>query len=103
MDTVKSGNYNSSLREVKVYFDIYYYAKNGKIDIMDIEDKLSFAFLSPLQINEKCVVYVDDLEFEKLPDKILSIDFNLEIGNKFVDESDLEFMQKLNEKQHNNT
>ncbi|MBR1737472.1 MAG: hypothetical protein IJ736_10735 [Firmicutes bacterium] len=98
MNTVKSGLYSSSLREVKVYFNIYYYAgerERSKAEIYEIEDKIAFSFLEPLEIKEKCVVYVDDVEFEKVEDGILNCSFNFEIGTEFIDESGLEEMEEL--------
>ena len=61
MDTVKTGFYSSGLRQVKVYFNIYYYAankKHSKSEIYDIEDKLAFSFLEPFEIKAGCVVYI---------------------------------------------
>lgn len=59
MDTVNTGLYSSGLRQVKVYFNCYYYAKNekhSKSEIYEIEDKLAFSFLEPFQIKEHCLV-----------------------------------------------
>ena len=99
MNTVKTGLFSSALREVKVYFNIYFYAsdrKHSKVELMDIEDKISFSFLEPFEIKENCVVFVDDLEFERLPDGILNCSFNLEIATEFIDESKIENMEELN-------
>ena len=98
MDTVNTGLYSSGLRQVKVYFNIYYYAKNqkhSKSEIYEIEDKLAFSFLEPLQIKDTCAVYVDDLEFEKVEDGILNCSFNFEIATEFIDESNIETMEEL--------
>lgn len=98
MDTVNTGFYSSAIRRVQVYFNLYYYAENkkhSKGEIMDIEDKLAFSFLEPLQIKEGCAVYIDDLAFEKVTDGILNCSFNFEIGVEFVDESNLEPMEEL--------
>lgn len=98
MDTVNTGFYSSGLRQVKVYFNCYYYAKNqkhSKSEIYEIEDKLAFSFLEPLQILDTCAVYVDDLEFEKVEDGILNCSFDFEIATEFIDESSLETMEKL--------
>lgn len=98
MDTVNTGFYSSSLRQVKVYFNLYYYAENkkhSKSEIYEIEDKLAFSFLEPLQIKENCAVYVDDLEFEKVTDGILNCGFNFEIATEFIDESNTETMEEL--------
>lgn len=98
MDTVNTGFYSSGLRQVKVYFTCYYYAKNqkhSKSEIYEIEDKLSFSFLEPLQIKDTCAVYVDDVEFEKVEDGILNCSFNFEIGTEFIDESAFEPIEEL--------
>lgn len=98
MDTVKTGHYSSSLRQVKAYFNIYFYASNrgrSKAEIMDIEDKISFSFLEPFEIKERCCVYVDGLEFERVEDGILNLSFDFEIGTEFIDESELETMEEL--------
>lgn len=98
MDTVNTGLYSSGLRQVKVYFNCYYYVKNekhGKSEIYEIEDKLAFSFLEPLQIKDTCAVYVDDLEFEKVEDGILNCSFNFEIATEFIDESNIETMEEL--------
>ncbi len=98
MDTVKTGFYSSSLRQIKVYFDIYFYAsdrKHSKSQIMDIEDKIAFSFLEPFEIKENCFVYIDDLEFEKVKDGILNCGFEFEIATEFIDESDIEAMEEL--------
>lgn len=98
MDTVNTGFYSSAIRRVQVYFNLYYYAENikhSKSEIYDIEDKLAFSFLKPLQIKDTCAVYVDDLEFEKVEDGILNCSFNFEIGTEFIDESGLENMEEL--------
>lgn len=98
MDTVNTGLYSSGLRQVKVYFNCYYYVKNekhSKSEIYEIEDKLAFSFLEPLQIKATCAVYVDDLEFEKVEDGILNCSFNFEIATEFIDESNIETMEEL--------
>jgi hypothetical protein len=98
MDTGKTGFYSSGLRQVKVYFNCYYYAKDqkhSKSEIYEIEDKLAFSFLEPFEIKEGCVTYIDDLEFEKVEDGILNCSFNFEIGTEFIDESALELMEEL--------
>ncbi len=98
MDTVNTGFYSSGLRQVKVYFNIYYYAKNknrSKGEIMDIEDTLGAVFLKPLRIKESCAVYIDDPKFEKVEDGILCCSFNFEIATEFIDESGLENMEEL--------
>lgn len=98
MDTVNTGLYSSGLRQVKVYFNIYYYAKNqkhSKSEIYEIEDKLAFSFLEPLRIKELCAVYIDSLEFEKVDDGILNCSFNFEIATEFIDESNIETMEDL--------
>ncbi len=98
MDTVKTRFYSSGLRQVKVYFNIYYYASNkkhSKSEIYDIEDKLAFSFLEPFEIKAGCVVYIDSLEFEKVDNGILNCSFDFEIGTEFIDESTLEPMEEL--------
>lgn len=98
MDTVKTGFYSFRLRQVKVYFNCYYYAENqkhSKSEIFEIEDKLAFSFLEPLQILDTCAVYVDDLEFEKVDDGILNCSFDFEIATEFIDESSLETIEEL--------
>lgn len=98
MDTVNTGLYSSGLRQVKVYFNIYYYAKNqkhSKSEIYEIEDKLAFSFLEPFQIKEHCLVYIDDIQFEKVDDGILNCSFNFEIATEFIDESNIETMEDL--------
>lgn len=98
MNKADSGFYSSSLRQLKLYFDIYFYSsdrKRGKAEIYDIEDKISFSFLEPFEIKENCVVYVNDLEFEKIENGILNCSFNFEIATEFVDESEFEEMDKL--------
>lgn len=98
MDTVNTGFYSSGLRQVKVYFNCYYYAKNqkhSKSEIYEIEDKLAFSFLEPLQIKDTCAVFVDDLNFEKVEDGILNCSFNFEIGTEFIDESKLETIEEM--------
>ena len=98
MDTVNTGLYSSGLRQVKVYFNCYYYAKNqkhSKSEIYEIEDKLAFSFLEPLRIKELCAVYIDSLEFEKVDDGILNCSFNFEIATEFIDESNIETMEDL--------
>lgn len=98
METVVTGHYSSALRQVKAYFNCYYYAENkkhSKSEIYEIEDKLSFSFLEPLQIKDTCAVYVNDLEFEKVDDGILNCSFNFEIGTEFIDESNIENMDTL--------
>lgn len=86
MNTVKTGLFSSALREVKVYFNIYFYSsdrKHSKSNIMDIEDKIAYSFLEPFEIKENCCVYVDDLEFEKVADGVLNCSFDFEIGTEF--------------------
>lgn len=98
MDTVNTGLYSSGLRQVKVYFNCYYYVENekhSKSEIYEIEDKLAFSFLEPLQIKDTCAVCVDDLEFEKVEDGILNCSFNFEIATEFIDESNIETMEEL--------
>ena len=90
MDTVKTGLFSSALRQVKVYFNIYFYSsdrKHSKSEIMDIEDKISSSFLEPFEIKESCCVYIDDLEFEKVTDGILNCSFNFEIATEFENEN----------------
>lgn len=94
MDTVKTGFFSSALREIKVYFNIYFYSsdrKHSKSEIMDIEDKIAFSFLEPFEIKERCCVYVDDLEFEKVTDGVLNCSFNFEIATEFETETENEF------------
>lgn len=98
MDTVNTGLYSSGLRQVKVYINCYYYAKNqkhSKSEIYEIEDRLAVSFLEPLRIKDTCAVFVDDLEYEKVEDGILNCSFNFEIGTEFIDESNLEPMDGL--------
>ncbi len=97
MDTFKSEHFSSAIQSMMVYFNLYFYG-NGKFEIMDIQDKISKGLLKPLEINKVTSVYADDLEFEKLPDKILNISFSFEIGVEFLDESDIETMEKLYQK-----
>lgn len=87
MDTVKTGLFSSALREVKVYFNIYFYSsdrKHNKAEIMDIEDKIAFSFLKPFEIKSNCCVYIDDLEFEKVTNGILNCSFSFEIAAEFA-------------------
>ena len=98
MDTVNTGFYSSGLRQVKVYFNIYFYSsdrKHSKSEIMEIEDKIAFSFLEPFYIKDECAVYIDDLEFEKVDDGIMNCSFNFEIGTEFIDETDIETMEEL--------
>lgn len=98
MDTVNTGFYSSGLRQVKVYFNAYFYAsdkKHSKSEIYEIEDKLAFSFLEPLRIKDTCAVFVDDLEYEKVEDGILNCSFNFEIGTEFIDESNLEPIDEI--------
>ncbi len=98
MDTVESGFFSSSLRQLTVNFDLYFYAKDehhSKAEIMEIEDKLAYSFLEPLHIKNNCAVYIDDPEFEKLPDGVMNCTFSFEIGTEFIDEAELETMEKL--------
>jgi hypothetical protein len=98
MNTAKSGLYSSALRQVRVYFNIYFYAsdrKHSKSEIFEIEDKLAFSFLEPFFIKETCCVYVDDVDFEKVTDGIFNCSFDFEIGTEFIDESDFENMEEL--------
>ena len=98
MDTVKTEFYTSRLRQIRTYFNIYYYAKNkkhSKSEIYEIEDKLVFSFLEPFYIKDSCAVYIDNLEFEKVVDGILNCSFDFEIGTEFIDETDVESMKEL--------
>lgn len=98
MDTVKTGFYSSALRQVKVYFNIYYYAENqkrSKVEIYEIKDKLSYSFLEPFEIKQGCCVYIDDIAFEKVENGILNISFDFEIATEFIYESSLETMEDL--------
>lgn len=91
MDTVRAGLFSPALREVKVYFNIYFYSadrKHSKADIMDIEDKISYSFLEPLYIKENCAVYINDLEFENVTDGILNVSFNFEIATEFISKNE---------------
>ena len=102
MDTVNTGFYSSGLRQVKVYFNIYFYSsdrKHSKSEIMEIEDKIAFSFLEPFYIKDECAVYIDDLEFEKVDDGIMNCSFNFEMGTEFIDETDIETMEKLETKE----
>ncbi len=90
MDTVKMGLFSSALRQVKVYFNIYFYSskrKHSKGEIMYIKDKIAISFFDPFEIKENCCVYVDDLEFEKVADGILNCSFNFEIATEFRNEN----------------
>ena len=98
MNTVKTGFFSSRIRSIRVYFNCYYYARDrtkNKVEILDIEDKLSMSFLEPLLIKDRCAVYVDDLEFEKVENGILNCSFNFEIGTEFIDESNVETIEKI--------
>ena len=98
MDTVNTGFFSSALRQIKVYFNVYFYSsdrKHSKSEIMEIEDKIAFSFLEPFYIKGECAVYIDDLEFEKVDDGIMNCSFNFEIGTEFIDETDIETMQEL--------
>lgn len=98
MDTVTTGLYSATLRQVKVYFNIYYYAKNkerSKSEIYEIEEMLSASFLEPFEIKEGCAVYIDEMDFEKVEDGILNISFSFEIATEYVDESGAETMEDL--------
>ena len=98
MDTVNTGIYSSGLRQVRVFFNVYFYAgnrKESKSEIMDTEDKILLSFLEPLEIKENCCVYVDDLEFEKVNDGVLNCSFDFEIGLEFINENDIQFMEEL--------
>ena len=98
MNTVKTGFFSSRGRSIRVYFNCYYYARDrtkNKVEILDIEDKLSMSFLEPLLIKDRCAVYVDDLEFEKVENGILNCSFNFEIGTEFIDESNVETIEKI--------
>ena len=98
MNTVKTGFFSSRVRSIRVYFNCYYYARDrtkNKVEILDIEDKLSMSFLEPLLIKDRCAVYVDDLEFEKVENGILNCSFNFEIGTEFIDESNVETIEKI--------
>lgn len=99
MDTTETGFYSSGLRQVKAYFNIYYYAENkkhSKSEIYEMEDKLAFSFLEPFTIKEGCAVYIDTIEFEKVEDGILNCSFDFEIAAEFIDESSIETMEDLN-------
>lgn len=98
MNTVKTGFFSSRVMSIRVYFNCYYYARDrtkNKVEILDIEDKLSMSFLEPLLIKDRCAVYVDDLEFEKVENGILNCSFNFEIGTEFIDESNVETIEKI--------
>ncbi len=98
MDTVNTGFFSSALRQIKVYFNVYFYSsdrKHSKSEIMEIEDKMAFSFLEPFYIKGECAVYIDDLEFEKVDDGIMNCSFNFEIGTEFIDETDIETMHEL--------
>ena len=98
MNTVSTALFSSALRQVKVYFNLYFYSadrKHSKADVMEIEDKISFSFLEPFEIKGNCAVYIDDLAFEKVEDGILNCSFNFEIATEFIDESELETMEEL--------
>lgn len=98
MDTVRTGFYSSSLRRLKVYFTIYFYSEeraHSKAEVMEIEDKIAFSFMKPFHIKDTCAVYIDDLEFERVEDGILCCSFNFEISTEFMDETDIEMMEKL--------
>ena len=102
MDTVNTGFFSSALRQIKVYFNVYFYSsdrKHSKSEIMEIEDKMAFSFLEPFYIKGECAVYIDDLEFEKVDDGIMNCSFNFEIGTEFIDETDIETMEKLETKE----
>lgn len=62
---------------------------------MKLRTKLAYSFLEPLRIKDTCAVFVDDLEYEKVEDRILNCSFNFEIGTEFIDESNLEPMDEL--------
>ena len=86
MDTVNTGLFSSALRQLKVYFNLYFYSsdrKHSKADIMEIEDKIAFSFLEPFEIKPNCCVYIDSLEFEKVTDGVLNCSFNFEIATEF--------------------
>ena len=92
MDTVNTGLFSSALRQLKVYFNIYFYSsdrKHSKAEVMDIEDKIAYSFLEPFEIKERCIVYIDDLKFEKVIDGILNISFNFEIATEFIGENEM--------------
>lgn len=98
MNTVYTGFYSSALRQARVYFNIYFYAKDrkhSKAEIMDIADKIAFSFLEPFRIKEECAVYIDDLEFEKVEDGIMNCSFDFEIATEFIDEAGIETMYEL--------
>ena len=98
MDTVNMGLYSSKLRQVKVSFDIYFYAKDrehSKAEIMEVEDLISQSFLEPFKIKDGCVVYIDEVEFEKLKNGILNCTLEFEIATEFKDETDVETMKEL--------
>lgn len=97
MNKADSGFYSSALRQLKLYFDIYFYSsdrKHSKAEIYDIEDKIAFSFLEPFEIKDTCVVYIDDLEFEKVENGILNCSFNFEIATEFIVENEPE-MEEL--------
>lgn len=95
----KAGLFSKEIRAVKVFFDIYYYAsekRKCKAEIMDIMDRVSFYFAEmPLEIKEDCVVYVDNVDLERLPEGIMNCSFDFEIGTEYLDESDIETMEVL--------
>ena len=97
MNKADSGFYSSALRQLKLYFDIYFYSsdrKQSKAEIYDIEDKIAVSFLEPFEIKDTCVVYIDDLEFEKVENGILNCSFNFEIATEFIVENEPE-MEEL--------
>ena len=65
---------------------------------MVVQDKISKGLLLPLEINQTTSIYVNDLEFEKLKDNILNVSFNICLGLEFIDEKDIETMEKLYQK-----
>lgn len=98
MDTVNTGFFSSALRQVRVYFNIYYYAENkehSKSEIYEIEDKLASSFLEPFFIKDGCAVYIDEVTFEKVDEGILNCSLDFEIATEFIDETDTETMKTL--------
>jgi len=94
MNTVKTGLFSSSLRQVHVFFDICFYAtdkKRSKTEFMDIKDKVSHSFLKPFKIKERYFVYIDDLSFEKIINGVLNCSFNFEIATKFENEEENQY------------
>jgi len=94
MNTVKTGLFSSTLRQVEVFFDICFYAtdrKSSKTEFMDIKDKISYSFLKPLKIKEHCAIYIDDLNFEKIINGVLNCSFNFKIATEFENEEENQY------------